>query len=51
VVEISLALSGWSPKYVPPRLVRLADTQRVLLGSDFALVTPDRQLKGVSVPA
>lgn len=38
-------LSGWSPKYFPDPLVRAANSylkRRVLFGSDFPLLTPDR---------
>ncbi|MEW1963587.1 amidohydrolase family protein [Microbacterium sp. NPDC077644] len=38
-------LSGWSPKYFPESLVRAANSflrERVLFGSDFPLLTPDR---------
>lgn len=38
-------LSGWSPKYFPAELVRYANSilkQRVLFGSDFPMLTPDR---------
>jgi predicted TIM-barrel fold metal-dependent hydrolase len=38
-------LSGWSPKYFPAELVRYANSllkRRVLFGSDFPLLTPDR---------
>ncbi|UUT36571.1 amidohydrolase family protein [Microbacterium elymi] len=38
-------LSGWSPKYFPAELVRYANSlikDRVLFGSDFPLITPDR---------
>lgn len=38
-------LSGWSPKYFPPALVRAANTflrSRVMFGSDYPLLTPDR---------
>ncbi|WP_119696334.1 amidohydrolase family protein [Microbacterium halotolerans] len=38
-------LSGWSPKYFPAELVRYANRMlkdRVLFGSDFPLLTPDR---------
>lgn len=38
-------LSGWSPKYFPESLVRAANSylkKRVLFGSDFPLLTPDR---------
>jgi predicted TIM-barrel fold metal-dependent hydrolase len=40
-------LSGWSPKYFPPQLVRAANgllKHKVLFGSDFPLLTPDRWL-------
>ncbi|MGH8795654.1 MAG: amidohydrolase family protein, partial [Caldimonas sp.] len=39
---------GWSPKYFPPQLVQYANTllkDRVLFGSDFPLISPDRWLK------
>ncbi|THG33246.1 amidohydrolase family protein [Naasia lichenicola] len=38
-------LSGWSPKYFPAELVRYANTilkRRVLFGSDYPMLTPDR---------
>ncbi|KRB35212.1 amidohydrolase family protein [Microbacterium sp. Root180] len=38
-------LSGWSPKYFPDALVRAANSylkNRMLFGSDFPLLTPDR---------
>ena len=41
-------LSGWSPKYFPAELVRYANSlikDRVLFGSDFPLITPDRWRK------
>ena len=41
-------LSGWSPKYFPKELVRYANSvikDRVLFGSDFPLLTPDRWLR------
>ncbi len=40
-------LSGWSPKYFPPQLVRAANgllKRKVLFGSDYPLITPDRWL-------
>ena len=43
-------LSGWSPKYFPEQLVRAANSylkRRVLFGSDFPLLTPDRWLRDV----
>ena len=45
--QVHIDLSGWSPKYFPPQLVRYANTQlrtKVLFGSDFPLITPDRWL-------
>lgn len=38
-------LSGWSPKYFPANLVRQANSilqNKVLFGSDFPLIAPDR---------
>ncbi len=38
-------LSGWSPKYFPPILVQYANSlikDRVLFGSDYPAITPDR---------
>jgi uncharacterized protein len=45
--NVFIDLSGWSPKYFPPQLVRAANTllrTKVLFGSDFPLLTPDRWL-------
>ncbi len=45
--NVWIDLSGWSPKYFPPVLVQYANTQlrhKVLFGSDFPLLTPDRWL-------
>jgi predicted TIM-barrel fold metal-dependent hydrolase len=45
--NVHIDLSGWSPKYFPPLLVRYANTllrHKVLFGSDFPLLTPDRWL-------
>jgi predicted TIM-barrel fold metal-dependent hydrolase len=45
--QVYIDLSGWSPKYFPPQLVRYANTllrDRVLFGSDFPLITPERWL-------
>jgi uncharacterized protein len=45
--EVFIDLSGWSPKYFPPILVQYANTllkHRVLFGSDYPLITPDRWL-------
>lgn len=46
--NVYIDLSGWSPKYFPPQLVRAANTQlktKVLFGSDFPLLPPERWLK------
>ena len=46
--NIWIDLSGWSPKYFPPQLVQYANTllkDRILFGSDFPLITPDRWIK------
>jgi predicted TIM-barrel fold metal-dependent hydrolase len=43
--QVYIDLSGWSPKYFPPQLVQYANTllkNKVLFGSDFPLITPDR---------
>ncbi|MFI8324966.1 amidohydrolase family protein [Streptomyces sp. NPDC085529] len=45
--NVSIDLSGWSPKYFPPQLVRYANSllqDKVLFGSDYPLLTPDRWL-------
>jgi len=45
--QVYIDLSGWSPKYFPPILVQYANTllrDRVLFGSDYPLITPDRWL-------
>jgi predicted TIM-barrel fold metal-dependent hydrolase len=45
--NVYIDLSGWSPKYFPPQLVRQANTllrHKMLFGSDFPLLTPDRWL-------
>jgi len=45
--EVYIDLSGWSPKYFPPQLVRYANSQlrrQVLFGSDYPMITPDRWL-------
>lgn len=45
--NVHLDLSGWSPKYFPPQLVRQAGTvlrHKTLFGSDFPVLTPDRWL-------
>ena len=45
--QVYIDLSGWSPKYFPPQLVHHANTllrERVLFGSDYPFITPDRWL-------
>lgn len=43
--NVYLDLSGWSPTYFPPQLVRAASSflrHKVLFGSDYPVLTPDR---------
>jgi hypothetical protein len=43
--QVYIDLSGWSPKYFPPQLVRYANTllkDKVLFGTDFPALTPER---------
>jgi predicted TIM-barrel fold metal-dependent hydrolase len=45
--NVYIDLSGWSPKYFRPELVRAANgllRHKVLFGSDYPLLTPDRWL-------
>jgi uncharacterized protein len=45
--NVYIDLSGWSPKYFPENLIRYANSQlktKMLFGSDFPLLTPDRWL-------
>jgi predicted TIM-barrel fold metal-dependent hydrolase len=45
--QVYIDLSGWSPKYFPANLVQYANTllrHKVLFGSDYPLITPDRWL-------
>jgi predicted TIM-barrel fold metal-dependent hydrolase len=45
--NVYIDLSGWSPKYFPPNLVQYSNTllkDRVLFGSDYPALTPDRWL-------
>lgn len=47
-------LSGWSPTYFPAELVRYANSllkSRVLFGSDFPLLTPERWKRDVTETA
>jgi uncharacterized protein len=44
---VHIDLSGWSPKYFPPQLIQYANSllqDKVLFGSDYPLITPDRWL-------
>jgi len=43
--NVYIDLSGWSPKYFPPSLIKYANTllqDRVLFGSDYPFLTPER---------
>jgi uncharacterized protein len=45
--NVYIDLSGWSPKYFPPQLVRAASSylqDKVLFGTDYPLLTPERWL-------
>ena len=45
--QVYIDLSGWSPKYFPPQLIQYTNTllkHKVLFGSDYPLITPDRWL-------
>jgi len=45
--NVYIDLSGWSPKYFPPSLVRAANSylqDKVLFGTDYPLLTPERWL-------
>ena len=45
--NVYIDLSGWSPKYFPPILVRYTNTllkHKMLFGSDCPVITPDRWL-------
>jgi predicted TIM-barrel fold metal-dependent hydrolase len=45
--QVYIDLSGWSPKYFPPNLIQYANTllkEKMLFGSDYPLITPDRWL-------
>ncbi len=46
--NVYIDLSGWSPKYFPPQLVRAAGSylqDKVLFGTDYPLLTPERWLR------
>ena len=45
--NVYIDMSGWSPKYFPPILIRYANTMlkhKMLFGSDWPAITPDRWL-------
>jgi len=45
--NVYIDLSGWSPKYFPDNLVQYTNTllkRKMLFGSDYPLITPDRWL-------
>ena len=49
--NVWIDLSGWSPKYFPPQLIQYANTllkDRMLFGSDYPLITPERWMKDFS---
>lgn len=46
--NVYIDLSGWSPKYFPPQLVRATNsllTTKVLFGSDYPLIRPERWIR------
>lgn len=46
--NVYIDLSGWSPRYFPPQLVRYTNTllkHKVLFGSDYPVIAPERWLK------
>jgi predicted TIM-barrel fold metal-dependent hydrolase len=46
--NVYIDLSGWSPKYFPPALVRAANwflRDKVMFGTDYPLLTPERWLR------
>jgi predicted TIM-barrel fold metal-dependent hydrolase len=46
--QVYIDLSGWSPKYFSPTLIQYANSllkNKMLFGSDYPLLTPDRWLK------
>ncbi len=49
--QVSIDLSGWTPKRFPPQLVKAITTtlrRQALFGSDFPLITPDRWIDDFS---
>jgi predicted TIM-barrel fold metal-dependent hydrolase len=52
--QVYIDLSGWSPKLFPPVLVQYANTvlqDKVLFGSDYPVITPDRWLRDLEKTA
>jgi hypothetical protein len=46
--NVYIDLSGWSPKYFSPELIKYANSllkHKMLFGSDFPLIHPDRWLE------
>ena len=46
--NVYIDLSGWSPKYFPPQLVRAANTllkDKILFGSDYPVITPEKWME------
>jgi len=46
--NVYIDLSGWSPKYFPPQIVKYANTQlghKMLFGSDFPWIRPENWIK------
>ncbi len=48
--NVYIDLSGWSPKYFPPQLVKAIGRmgEKFLFGSDYPLITPERWLEDFS---
>lgn len=47
--NVYIDLSGWAPRYIPPQLIHEVNTRlqdKVLFGSDFPYLPPDRWLSG-----
>ena len=50
--NVYIDLSGWSPKYFPKQLIQYANSllkKRMLFGTDFPLITPERWMKDFEV--
>jgi predicted TIM-barrel fold metal-dependent hydrolase len=46
--NVFIDLSGWSPKYFPPQLVRAAASylsHKVMFGSDYPVIDPERWMR------